>query len=528
MTRLVCGTVVLCSAFTGCRAEPPVQPLRVPQVVGRLQLLATADVGSDTDVCGCKNKKLGGLARRAGVIADLQGRFDGPTLIVDAGDLFFRRWSVPPRYEAQARRTAQLHADALAEWGVPAVAVGERDLAFGVATLRSLGQRAKVDLLSANLAYAATQAPVFVPFSLVEVDGFKVGLVGASPVLTADDPAHQVYQQAGLTALPVGPAVATAAQAARSAGAEFVIGLLHIGQDEALRVLEALPTDTVDLAVVGHGRVVGGLRLVADGHRGYVQGGERGKWVVAVEATIVDPAIGLVDDGRSEAQQQILKEIDEALARTQDPGKKARLTRRRARLRVDQNDGPLRPAHRVKARLVEVPESAPQDPAMAGLYRDYQSELGALADIDVEDADIAYVGHEACASCHRPAYRHWLTTGHAQAWRTMVRTRQTTNLDCIGCHVTGFERAGGPRRLADLRPFRNVGCESCHGPGSVHAQDPTAPMDYGRSVPERVCAECHRAQADQKPFDYADRLKAVVGPGHGGESPPTPRSRQGG
>ena len=43
------------------------------------------------------------------------------------------------------------------------------------------------------------------------------------------------------------------------------------------------------------------------------------------------------------------------------------------------------------------------------------------------------------------------------------------NLDkCIGCHTAGFgEPSGYLRKMKDTK-LVDVGCESCHGPGSKH------------------------------------------------------------
>ncbi|MEM7677409.1 MAG: hypothetical protein AAF449_15530, partial [Myxococcota bacterium] len=296
----------------------------------RLHILATADVGSDTDVCGCRIKRLGGLTRRAQVIEDRIRSFDGPTMVVDAGDLFFRRWSVPSRYQAQAKRRAQLHADALARWKVPAMAVGERDLAFGLRELRMLALRANVTLLSANLAFISEDAHPFEAYVLVPVQGLMVGFVGASARLPPGDPGQQAYEAAGLRALPEGPAVLAAAQAARRAGADFIVGLLHIGEARAVELLEGLPEDTLDLAVVGHDRTIGGLQLAAGGRRGFVLGGERGKWLVAIEAQIRSGAQGVVDDDLLEKHRQQRRELDQAIEKAQDPSRKERLVRRRS------------------------------------------------------------------------------------------------------------------------------------------------------------------------------------------------------
>ena len=510
------------AAMAGCTpatSEAPVTSgtaLAPPAAKARFQLLAVGDVGSDTDVCGCKMKKLGGLARRSAVVRRRRAAFDGPTLVVDAGDLFFRRWSIPPRYEAQARRTAALHADALKAWGAVAVAVGERDLAVGIEPLRQLAARGGVELLSANLRMAKSGQPPFPTFTVVSAGEVKVGLVGASPVFTENDPAIQVYEQAGLTSLPLESSVVAAAKAARAAGADWVVGLLHVGQRRALSLLRSLPEQTIDFAVVAHDRAIDELRLVAQARRGYVQAGERGKWLMAIETTIDPHARVLVDEGQVQEAAQIAAQLDVEIQKTSDPQKKARLERRRARMQRQQPLGSVA-GHRVHANIIELNELVPEDPEMLTVYRQYQSDLARLADVGVARADLTYVGHRACRSCHAKAYDHWKRSGHAKAWKTMVRTRQTANLDCIGCHVTGFERPGGPRRVSDLKPFRNVGCEACHGPGSAHVEEPTVPVDY-IEVPERVCAECHRQQADQKPFVYDERLVKILGPGHGRSS----------
>ncbi|MEL7369767.1 MAG: multiheme c-type cytochrome [Myxococcota bacterium] len=504
------GLIWAAVMFSGCLGSDPSKTAPV-----RLQILATADVGSDTEVCGCRIKKLGGLSRRARVIEDRIRTFDGPTLVVDAGDVFFRRWSTPPRYRAQARRTAALHADALSRWKVPAMAVGERDLAFGLQTLRSLASRANVTLLSANLISVNGQTRPFASHIIVPVDGLKVGFVGASATLV-DDPARQVYAAAGLRALPEGPAVLEAARAARSAGADFVVGLLHIGEARAIDLLDSLPSDSLDFAIVGHDRAVSPLRLNAGRRRGFVQAGERGKWVVAIEAEIRPGAQQVVDDGLLNTHRRQREELDRAIEAARDSSRKERLVRRRARLDQTEHQ-PSQPGHHLHVDLIEVSEDLDVSPSMQTLYAAYQTELAALADVDVTSGQLHYVGSKACGQCHERAFAHWKKTGHARAWKTMVRTRQTSNLDCVGCHVTGFERAGGPRRLVDLKPFRNVGCEACHGPGSAHAENPEMALDYPDSVPEQVCAECHRIQADQKPFVYTERLRDVLGVGHGSD-----------
>tara|TARA_R110002072_G_scaffold303140_1_gene495629 strand:+ start:130540 stop:131796 length:1257 start_codon:yes stop_codon:yes gene_type:complete len=84
--------------------------------------------------------------------------------------------------------------------------------------------------------------------------------------------------------------------------------------------------------------------------------------------------------------------------------------------------------------------------------------------------------------------------------------------NCIRCHTTTGEIRGG--EVINLMP--NVGCESCHGPGSRHAEGmsrkhSSAPAALPRSVRKpgqmftakwsaldeiRMCGECHRMPED--------------------------------
>jgi hypothetical protein len=68
----------------------------------------------------------------------------------------------------------------------------------------------------------------------------------------------------------------------------------------------------------------------------------------------------------------------------------------------------------------------------------------------------------------------------------------------VGCHVVGFEKAGGYD--FDLRPpaLENVGCESCHGRGGPHlSPDFVKQGDYAA-----VCGTCHNP-THSLGFDYA-------------------------
>src|SRR5262249_52161504 len=103
--------------------------------------------------------------------------------------------------------------------------------------------------------------------------------------------------------------------------------------------------------------------------------------------------------------------------------------------------------------------------------------------VQAQFAKAEYVGSAECASCHKHAYKVWKDTKHAKALTTLTQAKNPSLRDfdpeCIRCHTVGFEYNTGyydPPKDGDLTEhnlgLRDVGCESCHGPGSAHIKKP--------------------------------------------------------
>jgi hypothetical protein len=127
-----------------------------------------------------------------------------------------------------------------------------------------------------------------------------------------------------------------------------------------------------------------------------------------------------------------------------------------------------------------------------------------------------YVGSAACGRCHAAAYAWWQGHPHGRAYQTLVDRHKEFHLDCVGCHVTGYERPGGSNVTHNLEgALTNVGCENCHGPGSQHVADPTAePRAVQRDTPESTCVGCHNHEHSDR-FDYEVYRRRLMAPGHG-------------
>jgi len=75
-------------------------------------------------------------------------------------------------------------------------------------------------------------------------------------------------------------------------------------------------------------------------------------------------------------------------------------------------------------------------------------------------------------------------------------------------------------RCAVNEDLRDVQCETCHGPGSLHVEadnDAQAKKTIQRSPPEDLCAtQCHTSDHSDT-FQLEAYLRDIVGPGHGGK-----------
>jgi hypothetical protein len=530
-----------------------------------LALVYTSNVGGEYEHCGCPVHPLGGLGRRAAEVDRVRAASDG-VISVDAGDLFLPAVSAQPASgrrpaASELERRARLLAAAYARLGVTAFSPGERDLALGVPLLRRVLADAKVPVVSANLVDARGQL-LFPADRIVEVAGVRVGIFG----VTAASPPDPAWRGWGVEARD--PAAAARAEVAslRARGARVVVALVHVGgTPDSKRLLAAAPG--IDWAVLGHsglnletpelveapgggareleamslGRNLGRLDLhvvAGDGAGPYADRGARAQLAAILadhrrqieeyEQRLAPPDGQAPPQGQATMRayyEQRLEELRRAVARdtTQLRAMPPRVT-----------------GNWFENRIVPLDTSVPDQPGMAALVAAYNAESDRLAaagqpvgikilapgapppppragpPADAKPATVTYVGAATCAPCHEPATAFWRATKHARALASLEAAHRARSATCVGCHVTGWFQPGGTEDLAVATTrLRDVGCESCHGPGSTHAETPNIPGRIARQVPASVCLGCHTPDQTQDGFDYAAFLGAVTGPGHG-------------
>ena len=135
----------------------------------------------------------------------------------------------------------------------------------------------------------------------------------------------------------------------------------------------------------------------------------------------------------------------------------------------------------------------------------------ALASAPPKDAK--YVGTKKCRSCHTKEHKTWRKTKHYKTFK-QLEGDEKKDPDCLKCHTTGYGKPGGFVSVEETPGLAGTGCESCHGPGSVHAELAKKAPESGKwdkkisKTPLATsCATCHNPHVSQK--DRVKKLRAA-------------------
>jgi hypothetical protein len=448
-------------------------------------------------------------------------------MVVDAGSLLYTQAPLP----SHLREQEELKADLLAhiykdELQVAAVGLGPLDLAAGPDGVRLPRQAANVPA-----GAAAIEAP-----RVVRVGNASIGVFGVV------DPAQVPSLGAGD---PVAAARAAVAELKRE-GATRIVGLATMPRKDAVQLVRATPG--IDVMVVGLGLQAPEPKDVraqaeAIGDTWMVFPANRGQVVTRFEITLRPGGGPLIDaigdeaaaDRRAELGAKLAL-LDEELTRfaadpTADPAFVAQHRAERDRVAAER-DALAKTPLRVPAKgswftlaQVRVARALACDAEVVTAKQGYARAAG-LANVAAAKARPAppspppgtatYVGGEACGDCHADQVAFWTATRHAAAWETLEAVGKPFDYDCIGCHTTGWGKPGGATMAAN-ESLRDVQCETCHGPGSIHvdADEDDAKKTIQLAPPPELCANrCHTPEHSDT-FDRTAYLRDILGPGHG-------------
>jgi hypothetical protein len=146
-----------------------------------------------------------------------------------------------------------------------------------------------------------------------------------------------------------------------------------------------------------------------------------------------------------------------------------------------------------------------------------------------------YVGANKCKACHNSEksgaqYKKWSGAKHSKAYTDLKSDNAKkkaeamgvkdplTDEKCLTCHTT----AHGAKNVADSYKIEEgVGCESCHGPGSLYRKNTVmknqkAAIAVGMVIPdEKTCQKCHKADTkghENKFKDFKTEFAKIAHP----------------
>jgi hypothetical protein len=169
-----------------------------------------------------------------------------------------------------------------------------------------------------------------------------------------------------------------------------------------------------------------------------------------------------------------------------------------------------------------VKEAFPENPKLVAVINDFMDSIindpslqksfkRNFEDYDLNhmvlDGKNGFIGSENCKDCHLKEYMQYETTRHFHAMDSLLQVKRDFHPDCVRCHVTGFGYPSGYDMKGRQAHVKQVGCESCHGPGGKHYKNPS-PDNILRKVRENRCEVCHD-QENSPEFDYDEYLPKV-------------------
>ncbi len=418
-----------------------------------LTIVFSGDMRGRLTPCGCFSGQYGGFTRLASWLGNETNR---PVLKVDVGDAI----EGPDDYQRIQYRYVLR---AFAQMGFAVLNAGAREAHLSVDQLQELSRISAVPLISANLIEKQTGRPVLSGWRVVALpDGRKVGFVG---VLDPAGESENWGEGLGVEKM------------------EIAIG----------RLLPRVKR-SCDLLVLLAWTDEAGLDALAD---------QFYEFNLILGGKVSQPSQQLITRNRSVILYtgNEARTVGRVTAQRVAPGKLAATRFEMVLLKDDLAED---------ESILALAEAGRREIRNTPLGLDAPDYLAAESIPGVKLAS-EYAGTAACLECHPSAGRIWQASGHAQAFRTLVKKDADADPHCLGCHTIGFGAPSGYRRELKGERLTDVGCESCHGPGRLHVAQQRGDASIAfkfRPLAAGDCQKCHHGEFS-RPFVWSRFWPAV-------------------
>ena len=503
--NLLQALLLLCFGCTSESSNTPVFP-ELPELHSVLQKQAVTsqsmetmksfsialvgDVRGELEPCGCPTLPFGGFERRQTLLQQ-EIKQHAPLFQLDAGELllkgFFSNKGEASQIEERAKTLAQLSKMV----GVDAWTVGPSDImAVGLENLKTLDGPPRI------CATWLTQEGewIFDPFIILQKDNIRLAVIGLSDALTdpewSDKMQYLDAQSAIQKVLPEIPK-----------DVDLIIGLGSMDDEQATALANLIPEVALLLTTEGstyqdpnyamqpfiieapsQGRFVQMMhfRLNAPFNTPLYQEPSEQHWRNWLTAHDANPNLQMEFEELGKGRNLFFSELI-PLNASYNPTEDTDITKILGEFAI---------------KRFKLSEEIATQPTT-------KSEPG-------------FAASGRCAQCHTQEIAKWTYSNHARAWESLVNYQAqhqsdekntftaTQNPECIQCHSTGFGQIGGFGEVtaSNIRKFKAVQCEMCHGPMKGHPNDKSI---HSSIISEQTCLPCHN-EANSPNFDFETYL----------------------
>ena len=461
-------------------------PRSIESNIRNVTLAIVGEVRGELEPCGCPTLPFGGFERRATQLSKLKTDSNGPVFHIDAGDTLVKGFATKRIDKIETRAKEMMHLSKMV--GVDLWVPGPSDL---LAMSPSEIARSDGPLRISATWVKSNGETLLSPTAILEKSGVRIGVIGLSGKPSND--ALIAYRspldaiQKALNSFPD--------------NLDWVIAVSNLSEGETAEI--ARTVTGISAIVSTRGKRYDTPALTTSGIP-IIETPDRGRYLQVVHARL----------GSSPSVPMLLY--------PDPPTWRARMSA----LRRGKDDQLLEEGRGRNLGLINtIPLSADLDkPGTISdrlvKYKANSRKEATKNASNIEPNEPSYASSSACVNCHSSEFARWALTDHAQAWLSLVKRKETNNPDCVGCHTTAYGEPGGLGELSasNIRKFKGVQCEMCHGPLSGHPSDSTV---NAHPVREEDCVVCHD-EANSPDFDFPTYLAQASCQGGAPSIIPTP------
>lgn len=453
----------------------------IDETVKHFTISIVGEVRGELEPCGCPTLPYGGFPRRLKALEEI--RTEQTTVFhLDAGETLLKGFF--SNKDITSKERALLIGELSNDVGVDAWTVGPSDLmAVGMDQLQTMDGPPRISATwkdSAGRLY-------FTPYTVLEKSDVRLAVIGLSTQPT--DPRFQFVRtisakEALTEVLPQIPK-----------DVDMIVALGSMDDEEIDRLQQVFPK--LQMFLTTEGATFEEPRHIPNSTQ-IVEAPKQGRFIHNVHIRSTTP-LGLLDNRLPEADWRTWFMVQ---------------------------DDPTHPVQQKMQRLGTgrnlyytelVPLSSTYDDASSSntkIERFAQTTIQQsqqIADQPTTNADPGFAASGRCAQCHTAEMAKWSFSKHSRAWESLVTHSvedSTENPDCISCHTTGFGQVGGfgEPSPSNIRKFKAVQCEACHGPLNGH---PNESHVQPAPITEQTCTVCHD-EANSPDFEFESYLRQAT------------------